>query len=368
MIELSKKINILKGLGIVAVVLGHCGFPYTSFIYLYHMSLFFFITGYLYNKEHEKSPLKYIKKKFKSLYLPFIFFEIVFVLLRNFFIYIHIYDKNILPPISTPQDFFNILKDILAFQYSNDSMLGAIWFLKSLFFVSILYLLINIIFNKLFPSNEPIKFILITSLAIISFYTISKGYNPIVYFRITNTRIESFLLNLIDSRNFLLLSICYYGTCYRKYENKIKLNSNLAFFLTIILLLISTEIIIDVSHYNFFNPIFFILISLSGIYINLCLANFLINFQCKYLNLFGENSLYIMIFHFLSFKFVDVILIKFSNTSIDFLTSYPIYKYGSMYWILYSIAGLFLPLYLSIFVKNTKKYFLSLRSKNLIKN
>ena len=36
----DKSIDILKAICLLCVILGHCGFPGTQFIYLFHMPLF----------------------------------------------------------------------------------------------------------------------------------------------------------------------------------------------------------------------------------------------------------------------------------------------------------------------------------------
>ena len=40
-------IDILKGIGIILVVLGHADFPFRDWVYLFHMALFFITSGYL---------------------------------------------------------------------------------------------------------------------------------------------------------------------------------------------------------------------------------------------------------------------------------------------------------------------------------
>ena len=57
---MSKRIDymdILKALAIIAVVIGHCDSPHPlyNFIYLYHMPLFFFISGYFYKNEYSNN-------------------------------------------------------------------------------------------------------------------------------------------------------------------------------------------------------------------------------------------------------------------------------------------------------------------------
>ena len=37
------QMDVLRGLGIILIVLGHAAFPYTHFLYLFHFYLFLFI-------------------------------------------------------------------------------------------------------------------------------------------------------------------------------------------------------------------------------------------------------------------------------------------------------------------------------------
>ena len=42
-------IDSMRGIGIVLMVLGHSGFPGTDFIYLFHMALFFMLSGWFFS-------------------------------------------------------------------------------------------------------------------------------------------------------------------------------------------------------------------------------------------------------------------------------------------------------------------------------
>lgn len=75
--ERETYIDIAKGIGIILVVIGHLhGINHIihDFFYLFHMPLFFIISGYLYN-HNNIIPLKtFIKHKIKRLIIPFLFF------------------------------------------------------------------------------------------------------------------------------------------------------------------------------------------------------------------------------------------------------------------------------------------------------
>lgn len=53
----SEIFSIVKGIGIILMVIGHASSPFHDFIYLFHMPLFFMISGFFFNPE------KIFKKK-----------------------------------------------------------------------------------------------------------------------------------------------------------------------------------------------------------------------------------------------------------------------------------------------------------------
>ncbi|MFW2488462.1 acyltransferase family protein [Clostridium chromiireducens] len=87
-------IDLAKGFGILLVILGHTHhIPFQGYIYSFHMPLFFFIAGYLFNNEkyYNTSMLEFLKSKFKSIIIPYFTMSticyIIFILiptLKNF--------------------------------------------------------------------------------------------------------------------------------------------------------------------------------------------------------------------------------------------------------------------------------------------
>ena len=85
----NKEIDIMRGTAIILMVIGHSGFIYKDYIYLFHMAVFFMISGYLYSPKYSKnlsSVCDLVKKRIKSLWLPCFLYTSVFILLNNFFI------------------------------------------------------------------------------------------------------------------------------------------------------------------------------------------------------------------------------------------------------------------------------------------
>lgn len=74
--ERNISIDIIKGIGIILMVGGHCGMPFTHFIYLFHMAIFFMASGYCFNASNSETMqdvLSFVKRKFKGLWFPVLY-------------------------------------------------------------------------------------------------------------------------------------------------------------------------------------------------------------------------------------------------------------------------------------------------------
>ena len=127
-------VDIAKGIGIYLVVLGHtCNNELIrSFIYSFHMPLFFFFSGYFFKFQPIK---KLIRKTSISLILPYIILALIL-------------ETNNLLSLSKLGSSF--LKIIFADGYINDTLfikgipyIGILWFLPALFWSRIIYQLIS---------------------------------------------------------------------------------------------------------------------------------------------------------------------------------------------------------------------------------
>ena len=72
----NRGIDILKGIGILFVFIGHMGSPYgggtiVAYAYSFHMPLFFLVAGYLSTNVSSYSIVEYTKKKAKALLIPY---------------------------------------------------------------------------------------------------------------------------------------------------------------------------------------------------------------------------------------------------------------------------------------------------------
>lgn len=124
-------IDCLKGLGIILVVWGHLNLPRAVeiIIYSFHMPLFFFISGYLF-KNGNRSYSDYVRKKLKSILVPYLFFASISLPFGLAINYIISAGTNI-----------GLMNTVLNFFFLDGSVgwNSPLWFLISLFFIEVIY-------------------------------------------------------------------------------------------------------------------------------------------------------------------------------------------------------------------------------------
>ena len=163
--ERNETIDVIKGIGILLMVMRHARFPHSDIVLLFHMAVFFIASGYLY-KPFDKSTRisSYIFRKIKSLWKPYFITNIIFVMLNNWFLKSGIYlcSKNqemnefALSEYFTVKDYIKSLLKAVCFQL-NTHMGGATWFYGTLFGVLVLYAVIDyMILHKGLPFNAKI--------------------------------------------------------------------------------------------------------------------------------------------------------------------------------------------------------------------
>lgn len=117
--------DIIKGLGIIAIVLGHTGYFAGAFVYLFHLALFFFITGYFYNEEkYGDTPFVYFGVRLAASWPKYMIYTLFFVLLHNFFVTHGLYEG---------QELYNHTMMLAGWTKSisfqcPEQMQGALWF------------------------------------------------------------------------------------------------------------------------------------------------------------------------------------------------------------------------------------------------
>lgn len=130
-----EELDMLKGYGIVCMVLGHIylGWIFDKYIHSFHMPLFFIVSGFLYSGKN--GMIELIKKRSRTLIVPYLLFGI-----PQCIIWYILYGKEL-----GIQPIFNYLL------FNTEEVLpiaGSLWFLTSLFFTEILYAALDRLINN----------------------------------------------------------------------------------------------------------------------------------------------------------------------------------------------------------------------------
>lgn len=123
----DNSIDIAKGLGIIFMVWAHAVCPLRQEIFLFHVPMFFFLSGLFFNPKYRFKD--FLRKRLTSLILPFVIFEVIWAVVGYL---VYAYDTGYY----NPMDYVGTLHSI------ND-IDGPIWFLLSLFEVSIVFYLVE---------------------------------------------------------------------------------------------------------------------------------------------------------------------------------------------------------------------------------
>lgn len=134
------EIDVLKSFGIILMIMGHqlYGDGLDHWLHAFHMPMFFIISGFLY-KEPDRIG-KSIGKKAKSLLIPYLFFALSHMAISCIL--------NLREGISVVSSIRNYCYHIFLYNHEGMPICGAIWFLTALFFLDVIYILIDLIKNE----------------------------------------------------------------------------------------------------------------------------------------------------------------------------------------------------------------------------
>ena len=157
------KITIAKAIAIMLMVICHAGLPHFlgQFITMFHMPLFFFVSGYCFKDKYLNDMKRFCINKVKGLYLPFVKWSLLFLILHNVFFYLNIYNdvygaRGEVSQLYELKDVVKNVAKIVLTMNETEQLLGGFWFLKSLFIGSFLALgCFKILRNDFYGGGRP---------------------------------------------------------------------------------------------------------------------------------------------------------------------------------------------------------------------
>lgn len=344
------EIDIVKGLAIILMVIGHVETPAQNFIYLFHMAVFFIAAGYFYKSkvsENVQSVSRYVVRKIKGLWVPYALWTAIFSLLRNFFIDINVYTNNpqVLETVNSKFAFvteywtwkdilINIIKGCIL--PGNVQMGGALWFLATLLQISIAYCVIEFILRKFIDIKQLGNAQLIISIVFLGIGYIFNLGDVYIF------GIESF---------FSCYCLFHIGILLHQYESRISNIKTMGIvgvlsicFVVLCVLNSFGSVALGANNYN--NPIFMLIASLAGwflLYASAVLLKQKVNVS-KCLAYIGENTLPIVILHFLAFKVVSLMGVLIYKDELYKIAAFPVLHEGFGWRVAYTLVGIVIPL------------------------
>lgn len=340
--------DILKGLGIIAIVLGHCCRPAAPYVYSCHLALFFFVSAYFYNeKKYLDSPYAYLGNLFKNNWPKYVFYLSLIIVMRNFFVHFAM-DLSVSYYESIGQVMDSIAK---AFVFScSERFGGAMWFvLPNMIAGTILAL--SVCFSARVSSFAPTekskvyaKYIVLVVLAVCLVAAFSR--TPMI-FGIHNS--------------FLMLPVCLGAYFVRKaagmdLSKYLKWWLALPFAILIAILIKFAGMRVELSAKIIPGHFWLYVLSFTGIYVFMYLSKVIekIPHFNKFIAWLGENSFAIMALHFIAIKLVDRVYCLMVGEKDPAVISKWVYSYPKLWWV-YLIAGAVLPAIFGTAMKKIKK-------------
>ena len=349
--------NIIKGIGIISIVIGHSCPNLVKFVYFYHLAIFFFVGGALYNeKKYGNDPYLNFATKIKNNWGKYVLFSIFFTLIHNF-LFKH---GMIISNAYTFKDILTSCLNTLLF-FGTETMSGALWFvpvfiLSSGLFGTIIYICIKVSKYLKEDNNIELKnnliFLFTILCAVLGLYLNTRNINLMLHIQTT----------------FLVIPFFTFGYFFNKEPDKVTEKLNLLVFtISLIFLLIiffKTNISFDLSSNKVGNPYLFYIISFAGIYCCLYIAKIVLKlrYSSKLLNTIGTYSYEIMALHFVVFKVIDYIYARINGIN-DYMIygKFP-YAFKNLS-LIYVIFGVGIPVLLFLIFDKVKDIYKEHSSK-----
>ena len=319
-------IDVLKGIGIISVVLGHAmntdnfSAPIIEmirrFVYTYHLAIFFFCTGYLLKITTYKDIIKRFLKQYK-----------MFILIcLNSFLFLPLWIKENMIVNCNIKSICVIVKNVLFFR-QDGFYVGAMWFVPFMAVTVLMYSVIYLLFYNNYRNGFYVIVIIlgVIGLLMVPYKGIGGYYKWIA---------------------MLMIPIMTLGKVYKKYENQLD-----AINVYIIVPVVSLILVIlycgnnqiELSKGLIYSRVGFYPLSCLGILLCIVIKNLIIKFNVleKIISKIGNYSMFIMGYHFIIFKCIDVVISKINNVSIEQLNLFP-FSFPQMR-IIYFVGGIFIP-------------------------
>lgn len=341
-------ITYTKAVGIILMVLGHsgCSVPFVvPFIYMFHMPLFFFASGYCFKPQYLESPFAFLWKRIKRIYWPFVKWGVFFVIIHNLLFRLNILNDQYgfmgkVAHLYSVEEIKHIVWMMLTRMHNTEQLIGGFWFLNALFFGSIISWGVLKLFRNI-----------TLSVAVLFAACLILNHTHYIIPHL-NLSTQAF------AASFVFVS--GYWAC----QHKIRIFKGWQIILVAALTFCGSFMYqINFGEWFYDNSLFVPYIVTSvfatwGVYSLFAYYKGKTNRPFLLLNHIGNHTIQILTWHFLSFKLVSLLIIGLYDLPFKRIAEVPVITEYAIrgWWILYFIIGLAVPLLGIYITRNTINY------------
>lgn len=341
----SKFWDFVRGIGILSIVLGHSWHIAIPFVYPYHLAVFFFVSGFLYQeKKYGTSPFTHIGAKLKSSWPKYAAYMSLFALLHNLF-----QAAGINPPgnFYSKSQVLLALGNTIVFQ-GIEVMGGALWFvpvwvLSCGIFGGVVWFALCLCKNRQGVCSLLVG-VVCSLFGITGTFMIFRG----LYL--------SYMLHL----SFLVQPFFAAGWLLKRHlpNFRLWLKWYAALFCAVLLgiYVLHRQLYINIAEGRIGNGWEYFFLAFLGIYCCMYLS-FLLEKSGRIsgiVSLWGRYSFDIMALHFLIFKVLDLLCGILKKDPLEVYSAFP-QAYSSLLWPLYAVLGTTIPAFLGFLLETAKK-------------
>lgn len=327
----NASVSIAKAIAIILMVMAHAGCPiwFQHYISMFHMPLFFFMSGYCFKESYLANSKQFVIKRIKGIYIPFVKYGLIFLLFHNVFYMLNIYsgEYGFNGSVSHLYDLREYVKKAVSVicMRRSEQLLGGYWFLHTLFFGSLIFFILKKLLNKFEYIAGGVSLLFAVLLLLFTIKIPMIGYKEFMaaFFIWAGFMYKKNSLHLEQKWMIILLSLALVaiGTCY--WQTSMLGCSWKQVVPYSITAIVGTLAVFGLSHYLGASK------SIKSV-----------------LLFIGDHTLEILTWHFLCFKVISIAIIYIYQLPIVRLSEFPVIgEYASKgYWVLYLLVGVLLPL------------------------
>lgn len=334
--------DIVKGIGILSIVAGHTWETAMPYVYIYHLTIFFFVGAYFYREDKfAENPYAFIGKVLKGNYTRFILYTWLLIALHNLCVRQGLYYGQGEYSLSYA---IYLMGNALVFR-NCELYGGALWFVP-VYVIALTLLALTvtiahgvqrfIVSEEKISQNNDVKFLFI---AAVTFIIGICG----VYYNLNHMEMEFHI-----HTSLVVFPIC--ALAYYVRESGIDIKQWAKWWLTpffFVIIIVMVKILgirVELSQEQIGNGFVFYAASVLGIMFCLCAANMLLKTGGlkRVFSLLGRYSFTIMAMHFFVVKEIDFVCARMIGESNPEKYSKWVVAYPGL-WPVYVLAGACLP-------------------------